>query len=292
MLIMPLLSGYGGLGATVFAGTFAICWICHTPQQAMGRALGLAFFAVLTQVENTQAYSFTFVANLTVAFGLVLSILVVVSHVPVSFKPERVIERLTRRYFNSVVALLETVHVEKRAKKTWLERQIRAYHSSQLKAIPRRLVPWVKALSDDVVSSDERKTLNELVGGLAMLSDRTQDLLSTRDVEHSKFWVRAVVKEAREWRHAIQYVCAKLGALDTGDLSIAELNHRLSQRMDALEDLVAKALREKRTDSASYMQNDALFRELGGFRGVSTTLLSLVQQSQKIDWQRFQEARL
>ncbi|MGD9293417.1 MAG: FUSC family protein, partial [Roseobacter sp.] len=292
ILVMPHLSGFGTLGLTVFAATFLICWLCHRPQQAMGRALGLAFFAILTQIENTQTYSFTFVANLTVAFCLVLTILAIVSFFPVSFKPEHVFLRLIRRYFNAVITLLETVHVNKRERNSWLERQRRAYHARQMKIIPGRMGMWIKALPKDAITADRRKNLIELAAGLAMLGDRTRDLLATRDFAHSDIWVREVVGEARAWRHAIQDICAKLGAAAPEHITVDDLHERLSRRMNTLERLVADAIAAGRTEEVGGLENEILFRELGGFRGVSSSLISLVELAKQIDWPRLREARL
>ena len=292
LLLMPKLSDFAALAVIIFVVTFLICWLCHTPRQAMGRALGLAFFAVLIQVENAQTYSFTFAANLTVAVGLVLGILVLVSYFPVSFQPERVFLRLAQRYFDALNALLETLHVEKREAGTWLERQRRAYYTRQLKIIPGSMAAWIRALPKDAVTDEERKTLLDIMAGLAVLGDRTRDLLSTRHVEHSDFWVNKVVSEARAWRHAIQNVCEKLGSVETASLETHYLEERLLARMAAIEEIVADALSAQGADSPTSAQSDAVFRELGGFRGVSVSLISLVKQIKQIDWARLREARL
>ncbi len=292
IFLMPHFGGFLALGLTVFVATFLICWLCHTPQQAMGRALGLAFFAVLTQIENSQTYSFTFVANLTVAFGLVVCILAFVSHFPITFKPERVFLRMIHRYFSSIVALLETMHLDERSKNSWFERQRRAYHARQIKIIPDRLGVWIKALPKSVVTVEERDDLAGLAAGLAMLSERTSDLLETRSKEYSEEWILELVGEARAWRHAIQNVCSKLGDAAPEEISVGYLQERLSKRMGTLEDLVAKAISEGRTEGVDEPKNDVLFRELGGFRGVSLSLISLVEQAKRIDWNRLREARL
>lgn len=292
IFIMPLLSGFATLGLTVFVATFLICWICYMPQQAMGRALGLAFFAILTQIENIQTYSFTFVANLTVAFCLVLAILAFVSFFPITFKPERVFLRLISRYFNASIALFETIHVEKRARNSWLERQRRAYYARQVKVIPGQMGMWIKAMPKDVINADEHKNLVELAAGLAMLGDRSRDLLVTRDFGHSEVWVSEVVDEARAWRHAIQDIFSKLGAAAPESITTDDLRDRLSKRMNTLEDLVADAIAKGRTADVSGLENDILFRELGGFRGVSVSLISLIELAKQIDWPRLREARL
>ncbi len=291
ILVMPHLTGFTGLAATIFVSAFAICWICHTPQQGMGRALGLAFFAVLTQIGNPQDYSFTFVANFSVAFLLVLGILAVVAYFPVSFRPEHVFLRLIQRYFDSAAELLETLHLEKRRHGSWLERQRRAYHARQLATIPGRLSMWTRALPDQALAPDGRASAQQLVVGLAMLGDRMRDLMAMREVDHAEAWVREVLDETRAWRLGIQGVFAQMADVPE-DLALDELQHKLSARMDRLEALIADAIERGSTADVPEDESENLFRELGGFRGVSEALISVAGQSSMVDWPRLREARL
>jgi uncharacterized membrane protein YccC len=290
ILIMPHLTGFGSLGATIFAATFAICWICHTPRQGMGRSLGLAFFAILIQVENPQEYSFTFVANFSVAFLLVLGTLAIGAYFPISFRPERVFVRLIRRYFRSAAELLETLHLDKRRHGFWLERQRRAYHARQLATLPGRLSVWTKALPDAALAAGGRADVQELVISLSMLGDRMRDLMAMRDVEHAESWVREVLDEVRAWRLAIQGVFEQVAEVPE-DLALDDLRDRLSARMDQIEAQISGAIERGSTIGASADESENLFRELGGFRGVSEALISVVDRSKMLDWQRLREAR-
>jgi uncharacterized membrane protein YccC len=291
ILIMPHLTGFASLGATIFVVTFAICWICHTPQQGIGRSFGLAFFATQAQIGNPQDYSFTFVANLAVAFLLVLVILAIVAYFPVSFRPEQVFLRLIRRYFGSATELLETLHLEKRRHGSWLERQRRTYHACQLATIPGRLTMWTSALPDAALATDGRASAQELVVRLSMLGDRMRDLMAMREVDHAQAWVREALDEVRSWRLAIQGVLGQMTDMPE-DLAFNELQHKLSARMDRLEALIADAIERGSVVDASEGESENLFRELGGFRGVSEALISVAGQSSMVDWPRLREARL
>ncbi len=291
ILIMPHLTGFGSLGATIFAATFAICWICHTPQQGMGRALGLAIFAVVTQIENPQEYSFTFVANFSVAFLIVLGILAIVAYFPISFRPEHVFLRLIRRYFYSAAELLETLHFDKRRHGSWLERQRRAYHAHQLATSPGRLSMWTKALPDAALTTDGRASAQQLVVGLSMLGDRTRDLMAMREVDHAEVWVRELLDTVRQWRLGIQGICEQMAEAPE-DLAFEDFQDRLSARMDLVEAQVSRAIERGSIAGASEAQSENLYLELGGFRGVSEALISVAGQLSMVDWPRLRETRL
>jgi uncharacterized membrane protein YccC len=291
ILIMPHLSGFPALGLTIFAATFGICWICHNPQQAMGRSLGLVFFAVLTQIENSQTYSFTFVANLTVAVALVLGILAVVAYFPVSFRPERVFFRLLRRYCHSAEALLETLHLDKRVQNTWYEHQRRTYHANQMATIPGRMAMWSKVLPRAALSPEGRGHVQHFIACLAMLGDRSRDLIEKRATNPSEVWVSEVLDDARAWRLAIQAILAQI-AIAPEELEPDGLRERLFIRMNRLEAQVADAIGQGRTVDASADESEAIFRELGGFRGVSEALTTMIDQTSAIDWRQLREVRL
>jgi uncharacterized membrane protein YccC len=291
ILIMPHLTGFAALAAIIFSTTFGICWICHRPQQAMGRSLGLAFFVILIQVENLQTYSFTFVANLTTAFLLVLGILLTVTYFPISFRPEKVFLRLFRLYCVSAEQLLETLHLEKRSHASWFEKRRRAYYVRQLAALPGRMAIWTRALPDAAFGRGDRASMEQLVASLAMLGDRVRDLMETRDADHSKAWVRELLDDVRGWRFAIQ--CALLQLAENPEvLSSDNLRHRLAARMQLLEAKITEAIGHGDIASVSAAKNEALYGELGGFRGVSESLLLVIDLASKIDWPSLREARL
>ena len=72
MFVMPMLDSFYQLGPVIFLACFVIAYSLHTPQAALGRTLGLAFFAVVTGIENQQSYSFLSLANTALMFFSVL----------------------------------------------------------------------------------------------------------------------------------------------------------------------------------------------------------------------------
>ena len=72
---MPLLGGFVQLAIVIFLCCFMISYLLHKPQQALGRTFGLAFFAVVTGIDNEQAYSFIALVTTILMFSLVLLVI-------------------------------------------------------------------------------------------------------------------------------------------------------------------------------------------------------------------------
>ena len=95
---MPHLTSFTGLGVVIFVAVFLICYLNHRPTQALGKAAGLGLLAMLIDVTNEQNYNFLSVANLAVVLALVLAVLAVATHFPVSFRAEHMFLRLLGRF--------------------------------------------------------------------------------------------------------------------------------------------------------------------------------------------------
>lgn len=290
ILVMPHLSGFFGLGTMIFLVAFSICWIWHTPSQAIGRCFSLAFFATLLQISNPQVYSFTFVANFAVAFIIPLGVLTIASTLPVSFKPARVIQRLLDRYFVSAVALLETLHKDARQEDSWWSRQKRQYHTSQITRIPGRLSIWVTALPVDALGPEGRRSMLDVCESLDVLSNRLRDLTALRSTRHDEEWITVMLPNVRPWRLAIQNVLARLSDAPE-ELVTTKLQQALTARLQCLEEVVDKAIAQGVEARVGLEQSTNLYRELGAFRGVSEAVVTVVERSEKLDWPRFRETR-
>ena len=104
ILVMPHLTSFAGLGVVIFVAVFLICYLNHRPTQALGKATGLGLLAMLMDVTNEQNYSFLSVTNLAVVLAMVLLVLTVARHFPVSFRAEHVFLRLLGRIFSPKTA--------------------------------------------------------------------------------------------------------------------------------------------------------------------------------------------
>jgi len=69
--VMPRLASFVGLGLLLFAVTFAIGWLFHTPRQGVGRTFGLVMFVTIAGISNEQTYNFLSAATTALMFLLV-----------------------------------------------------------------------------------------------------------------------------------------------------------------------------------------------------------------------------
>jgi len=153
------------------------------------------------------------------------------------------------------------------------------------------MVMWSKVLPKAALSPEGSEHVQRLIACLAMLGDRSRDLMEKRATQHSQAWVNEVLDDSRAWRLAIQTILSQI-AVAPEELAPSGLRERLFTRMEGLETRVVDAIAKGRTDDASADESEAIFRELGGFRGVSEALITVIDQSSAIDWKRLREARL
>jgi len=109
VFVMPRLASFVGLGVLLFAVTFAIGWLFHTPRQGVGRTFGLVMFLTIASITNEQTYNFLSAATTALMFLLVLALLAVTAHIPYSARPEKVFLRLLGRLFRSAEYLMGTM---------------------------------------------------------------------------------------------------------------------------------------------------------------------------------------
>src|SRR5262249_27380176 len=105
VLVMPHLASFAGLGIVLFAAVFLICYLCHRPTQAAGKAAALAVLVMVMGVANEQTYNFLSVANLAVVTALVLAGLAVPAHFPGLFRPQPRELPLLRRFLSPCARL-------------------------------------------------------------------------------------------------------------------------------------------------------------------------------------------
>jgi len=99
IFLMPQLSTFFGLGLLIFLFTFAVCYLFAAPDQALGKAFGVALFLSIASVSNDQTYSFLVVTTNALLMSIVCLILIVAEYIPVSPLPEKNFQRLLGAIF-------------------------------------------------------------------------------------------------------------------------------------------------------------------------------------------------
>jgi uncharacterized membrane protein YgaE (UPF0421/DUF939 family) len=290
LLIMPPLEGFSGLAAFLFAAAFLICWVWHRPEQGLYRTFALCFLVSIANIDNQQTFSFTASINLGVQLVLTILIFAIALRVPTSFKQEVVFRRLVSRYFASLAALLATVHVDRWEARTWWERQRRAYHQSQIRTIPIRLLPWIKFMPETAVPLADKPKLLAFAKSLSALGTRLDDLLEARDLQYIEQSVTSFLPELRDWRLSLQAVSEGLSE-GREDLLLLDGRERLSNRMERIEALMREQMDAYQTGEQEFVRDESLYRMLGALRGVTETYIGAAARGSAIDWPRLREAR-
>ena len=286
IFVMPHLHSFIGLGLMLFAATFFLCQRFSTPQQALGRALGLAMFISLISVSNQQSYNFLGVANTALMFVLMFLLLNIVSNLPYSPRPERTLLRLMKRYFRSVTFLLsqpqagDGTHYD-----SWRD----AYHLQEISTLPGKIATWASQANPKILGEATVQQLPALMSSLQALSFRQQELLEVRQLPQSPRLVAALAADMQVWReHA-------LGALDLlstdPSQSVRFRRFRLEEQLTLIENRVEEILNEAGSDMLEPEHRGNFYRLLGAYRGSSEALLDFAELGANVDWAPWYEER-
>jgi uncharacterized membrane protein YccC len=288
VLVMPHLTSFTGLGVVIFVAVFLICYLNHRPTQALGKAAGLGLLAMLMDVTNEQNYNFLSVTNIAVVLALVLAVLAVATHFPVSFRAEHVFLRLLSRFFRACAYLVTTLQWDRANPPTRWQRLSRVLCLGDLARIPGQIAIWGSALPAVALGQSSTKEMQAFVDSLQALGYRMQDLIDTRATPQSQMLARELFSHVHAWRVGLQDVFRNLSQRpDAADF--ADFRSRLDVMLGRLEEQIENAVVGE--DHASIATYENSIRLLGAFRGVSEELVNFSKQSAEIDWARLREAR-
>jgi hypothetical protein len=290
VLVMPHLAGFAGLAGVLFAAVFLICYLYHRPTQAAGKAAGLALLAMVMGVTNQQTYSFLSVIDLAVDLALVLIVLAVATHFPVSFRAEDVFLRLLGRFFRACAYLASTLQWDPANPPTRWQRLRRVLHLGDLARVPGKVAIWGNALPAAALGQSTTGQMQALVDSLQALAYRMQDLIEIRATPQSQVLAHELLFQVRAWRVGLQDIFCNLSQHpETADF--ADFRSRLDAMMERFEELIEKAVAGDDQASTATRENENSIRLLGAFRGVSEALVNFARQSSGIDWPRLRETR-
>jgi len=290
IVVMPHLSGFAGLGTMIFAATFLICYWNAEPQQAIGRSVGLALLCVLPSITNDQSYSFLKVANYALVFVLFFGVLIVTTHFPISFRPERVCLRMLARFFRSASFLVATRAGHALSGSGWWHRRKVAFHLQEIIKLPQKLVTWQRVLPKAALGSTPPENVQMLVAGLQDLSYRIQALFEVRRQPPQDAVLNGFLEDIQTWIAGIQKVFDRL-AEDPGSQVPENLRERLAAMLQRFEGQIEEMLARPDAVTISPEDGERMYRLLGAYRGVSKTTVDCAAHTRAIDWDAMQEER-
>ena len=202
--VMPHLSGYAQLGLMIFGVTFAINYLLAEPRQALARLFCLAFFLVLTSVDNQQTYSFPQFASTTAMIILVISVLVVTAYIPNSPRPEKVFLRLLSRYFRHAEFLMARFALDREHKKGLAGRWKAALYRNDLVELPEKLALWGQHIDYRTFPANTPEQVQALVRDLQALAYLIRELVEVREYPQADLLVRELSDDLLAWRILIE----------------------------------------------------------------------------------------
>jgi uncharacterized membrane protein YccC len=286
IFVMPQLSSFTGLGLMIFLATFLICYRYASPQQGLGRAVGLALFVVIISVSNQQSYSFLSVATTALMFVLLFLLMAIVAYIPYSPRPERVLLRLLTRYFRSAGFLLSQAAVrEKEALASWRE----DFHRQELASLPAKLNVWLPHADPTVLGAESVQQLPALAGSLQTLTYRLEELLEVRGLPQSPTLVTALRDDMQRWHQQVIDAFRHLYADKSYKRTL--LRGRMEERLAQLERHIETHLDGTGGDGLSPTDQENIYRLLSAYRGASLALLDFVNVTANVDWTPWYEER-
>jgi len=294
IFVMPQLSSFFGLGLLIFAVTFTICYLFAAPQQALGRAFGLAMFVTIAAVSNEQSYNFLSVANTALMFPLLFLLLAITAHIPVSPRPEQAFLRLLSRFFRSSEYLISTMQWDPKHAPTRVDRWRKEFHAREVATLPRKLAAWGKFIDPKALPGtspeQEPKLVQALVTSLQALTYRMQQLLEERDNPQAQLLVQQLLEDFRAWRLGIQKTFMGL-SMDPAAGKQAAFRDKLDEMLQRLEAHIQDAIDKAPEKDYSDQDAENFYRLLGAYRGVSEGLVDYATNAGVIDWAPWHEER-
>jgi hypothetical protein len=273
LLVMPGLSTFMELGLLLFGYTFIVCYFFAAPQQALGKALGLAMFLSIASV--------------------VCLIVWVTESVVVSPFPENNFRRLLSRYFRSVESLLDLLGRDTTVPLSFRERLSKSQHLHEITTLPGKLSVWGGLINPDLLPGSTAQSIQLLLRDLKLLSFRTQELIEARDQQFSEWINTDLTPDLRAWRLRMMKVLKRLADPgSTGDNdSQADIERSTSVSIDNIEARIRHTLEQDFSDQLTEEEEIALLRLLTAFHGLADALDRCDHQARPIDWTSNREER-
>jgi uncharacterized membrane protein YccC len=290
IFVLPKLSSFLGLGPLLFAVTFAIGYLFSAPQQMLGKLFGLAMFVSIASISNQQSYSFMVVATNVLMWSLVLLLVAVTAHFPLTLRPEKAFLRLLGRYFRSCDYLLSCIHRDLQHTETASDRWRKAFHLREVSNLPAKLGAWARFLDFKLLPGTSPPQVQGIVTSLQELTGRIRELHEERNSPQAPFLVHELSEEGRSWRLSAQRAFAQLGS-DPVSGDRATLRTRLNEVVERLEARIKEILDKAAEGEVSARDGEHFYRLLGAYRGVSESMVRYVGSAGAIKWEPWREER-
>lgn len=291
MVIMPKLSSFVGLGSVLFLYMFCAAAALSSPAVAPVRFLTMGFAVMIMQITPDQSYSFTFVVNMILVFQLPFALIWLTQSFPVSFRPERVFQRLLGRYMNSFGVLIDGFRRDERPRpRNWWQRQVMAWHLRNLIRIPDQMAIWIKAMPEQAMDAAGRQQAMALSQALFDLGGRMADLYRFGDVSYSPETVAVMHPAISAWRRGLEVLIANFRDAPEALPAAERLSALLEVHLAQVQADTRQVLNRTK-DAGEDARDGTMMRELSLYRGLSEALISACRHASALNWSLLREPR-
>ena len=289
LLIMPRLYEFWQLGLLLFCLSMLICRLFAAPAMQAVKATAFSLFISITNIQSTQSYSFIAVANIAMAFVLVLVLLSLASYIPASPRPEQVFRRLLKRFFLCAGrSFLARGGAEGAAGARGLRNNWRSsLHMQALATLPGKISNSAARVPVRLLPGESNDALDSLVGRVGALAFFMQTLAQHRPDN----WREP--DALRQWREsaaeALFAMADGLGAKGNATFDYRALASRLQQLLTEIESEVRTDTAQVKAAGASEVEQ-WLWRA-GLLRGIGQSLVDVCRATEKFNWRQWDDQR-
>jgi len=283
VFLMPQLGSFSQLGPLIFAITFGAAYLFTGIART---AIYMGMFNMLG-ISNQQTYDFASQANAFLFTMLGIMLVVGLTYITRSPRPEKAFLSMLRRFFSSCEFLLSEGDDPDHAR-SFVQRIKRAHYLHELRSLPTKIGCWGKQIDLDRYPSNPQALVEEIVSKIQTLANRTEELRETRREQQASPIVEELGDEGRDWRLTIQQGFQDLSRHPEVE-SVADLRRRLSVRLARLNARIEAILNRPEVERYTDQERRNFYRLLGGFRGLTEAALAYADSAGRVDWKQWQE---
>lgn len=279
VFIMPHLSGFVELACLLFAFTFVTAY--YAPKAKT--FLLLAMFNMFG-ISNEQTYDFASMMNAYVFTMAGVLMVYGMTYLVGSPRPEKVVLRQVRRFFESGEYLL----FHPRNPASVAARMKHAYHQREIETLPAKIASWGAQFDTTRFPKDSHEQVKGLAARLQLFAFRVDDFLSVQSAPEAALLRQDLGDELGEWRDLLKQAFREWSSVPEGDprsdlaehlsLELPKLSTRIEEDVDRLQasaDREAKGMR--------------FYEVLGALRAVTRAGIAYDSTSRQIDWEALRE---
>jgi uncharacterized membrane protein YccC len=286
VLVLPQLSSFVGLGLALFLCAF----VAHYFFTGLATLAGMVSIIMIISIQNQQSYDFAAQANTLVYVLLAFVVVYAMSYLLGSPRPEKVVLKMTKRFFRSAQFIIAQMIREPDDEPNWIDQWKLAYYRNEMATLPAKLEAWAKSIDSRLFPNTSQEQIGHLVTSLQSIVYRFEELQSAkRSSPFNQTTAGQFVADLRNWAEELEFTFERWS-----EQPDASGDDRQRQKIKAWLPAFERRTEEFLLQPGYDIPEDArenLYRFLGGLRGLSKATLNYAQVRSHVDWDQWREER-